>query len=80
MDSRTIRRGELSGQSLLDALASEMSEGRRPNLLAVGSAPLEQAALRILRQTSPMDELRAVVPSVVRDADLPDDGWELRER
>lgn len=78
----TIRNGELSAQSLVDALTTERASGRRPNQLVVGSSELEQAALQILAPTpGTLGDLLAVVPNVIVDAGrCRRDEWELRER
>lgn len=75
-----VRTGALDQQALVDALAAERRDGRRPSQLAVGSLALERAALRILSPTpGTLGDLLATVPNVVRDNALPADAWELRE-
>jgi hypothetical protein len=77
----TLRTGDLTEESLVGAVLAEREEGRRPGKLAVGSRLLEVRALAVLgpNEATPFDDLRGIVPNVVVDPLLPDDGWELRE-
>lgn len=84
MPGDAIRRvGELSEQSLRDAVAAEWAEGRRPYALSVGSVELKQAALQILAPQDAgmagLDLLRAVVPRVEVRAGLLPGEWELQQ-
>lgn len=81
MPERIIRDGELTEQSLADALIAERDAGRRAGQLAVGSRLLEARALQVLAPANgtPFDDLRGVVANVIVDPELPGDGWELRE-
>lgn len=76
----TRRDGELTEESLTNALDAERRQGRRPTLLAVGSEGVEQVALRILGPHSgTLDQLRAMVPNVQIVEGLEPAEWELRE-
>ena len=80
MQDPIVRRGELTQQSLVDALTTEYGAGREPVQLAVGSQPLERVALQILsKSANPLTALIAGMPNVIRDESLPEHGWELRE-
>lgn len=80
MPERIIRDGELTAQSLLDAVVHERGEGRQPVQLAVGSQFLEARALQVLATAdgSQLDALRPAIPNVIVDSGLGDDQWELR--
>lgn len=74
---RVRRTGALTHRSLTDAVLDEGADA--PMVLAVGSERLELAALRILRDDSPLGVLRAGSPAVVRDeGELGAAEWELR--
>jgi hypothetical protein len=73
------RDGELTEQSLLDALATEQAEGGRPTKVAVGSEALALVARRIVGQPGGVTVLAAVFPAVEVDGALGASGWELRE-
>lgn len=73
---RVRRPGALTHQSLTDAVLSEGADA--PMTLAVGSKWLELAALRILRDDSPLGVLRAGSPAVTLDECLGSTEWELR--
>lgn len=81
LEGRIIRDGELTQQSLADAVLDERGAGRSPAQLVVGSAALELRALQVLATNgggSPLDALRSTVPNIVLDPSMPDDAWELR--
>lgn len=82
----TVREGELSFESLQDAVVAELDAGRRPFMLAVGPSPLGEdrmdlLAVRILAgDGGPLDVLRVVMPRVAVDFALPVGSWALYER
>jgi hypothetical protein len=74
------RDGELSEQSLVDAVAAERADGRRPARLMVGSEPLRLKALGILsNRDAGLDALAEQFPRVELDSGLDDAAWQLRE-
>lgn len=76
--ARIIREGALTAQSVLAALMTERNDGRAPSLIAVSPA-LESVAMQILAPAGgTLDDLRATIPYVVVDRELPVDTWELR--
>lgn len=74
------RDGELTEESLADALMDERDRGNRPTQVAVGSEALRLRALRILDpKAGALDDLRGVVPNVaVYPTQLGAGEWELR--
>lgn len=74
------RDGELTHQALVDAVATERAEGRRPVSLAVGSYALMMRALGILSSSDAgLDAVRESFPRVAIDVGLGENGWQLRE-
>lgn len=78
MTNGVRRGGELSQQSLEDAMLDERGRGLSANLLAVGSNELELRALRILQDEGPLGALRPATASVMLDRRLAAEEWELR--
>lgn len=77
-DDDARREGELSELSLIDAVHDEVRRrGEGPLVLVVGTPTAELAALRILRDRSPLSPLRAGAPAVELDPAL-GTAWELR--
>lgn len=78
MQDPITRTGELTEQSLVDAVVSERSEGRRPARVVVGSEPLRLLALRILSsRDAGLDVLAEQFPRVELDPSLDDAAWQL---
>lgn len=80
-DGGVVRRtGELTQQSLVDAIADETQRGRTPALIAVGGGDLELTARRILNtDLSGLGGLRETFAAVELDDSLGPLEWELRE-
>lgn len=78
MTNGVRRAGELSQQSLEDAMLDERGRGLPANLLAVGCRDLELRALRILQDEGPLGALRPATACVVLDEGLAAAEWELR--
>lgn len=78
MSEAVTRNGELTMQSLADALDDERRRGREPHALYVG-AEMHAAGLRIVGGFVGFPELCAVMPRVEVDASLAPHEWELRQ-
>lgn len=78
---QVVREGELSAQSLADAVADEHQRrgGPCPLVLLVGSEELERVALRILDPSDLLSALRAGLPFVRVAGELPPRSWLLVE-
>jgi hypothetical protein len=69
--------GDLSSESLTNAVADAERAGSRPSILVVGTRELEKQALAILGASGyGLDRLRAVMPRVLLDSSI-GDGWRL---
>lgn len=73
------RQGGLAEESLRAAIADEVSRGRAPYALVVGTPELQACALEILAPARGLERLMAVMPRVELDRGL-GDSWEIRER
>lgn len=78
MEVGVLRVGELTEQSLADAIADEKARGLRPGLLAVGSPVLERRARAILSSPGGMSDLRVAFPLVTLDPVLASGQWQVR--